>query len=151
MWSQQTRLLVAANYHKLMDTAKKTMLMLQIRSQRRRRYPYPGNTRQVRLEPTNLKKSWAYSNGTTNYILTMMTKEGLDYDTALKDAQAQGFAEADPTADVEGYRCCQQADHPHGSHVRQVRRSKRYPDNRHYTDHEGKDRGGQIQRLQDQS
>ena len=41
-------------------------------------------------------------NGTTNYILTMMTKEGLDYDTALKDAQAQGFAEADPTADVEG-------------------------------------------------
>ena len=32
----------------------------------------------------------------------MMTQEGLDYDTALKDAQAQGFAEADPTADVEG-------------------------------------------------
>ena len=41
-------------------------------------------------------------NGTTNYILTMMTKEGLDYETALKDAQEQGFAEADPTADVEG-------------------------------------------------
>ena len=41
-------------------------------------------------------------NGTTNYILTMMTQEGLDYDTALRDAQAQGFAEADPTADVEG-------------------------------------------------
>lgn len=41
-------------------------------------------------------------NGTTNYILYMMSEEGLDYETALKDAQAKGFAEADPTADVEG-------------------------------------------------
>ncbi len=42
-------------------------------------------------------------NGTTNYILTRMTREGLDYRTALKDAQALGYAEKDPTADVEGY------------------------------------------------
>ena len=42
-------------------------------------------------------------NGTTNYILTRMTREGLDYCTALKDAQALGYAEKDPTADVEGY------------------------------------------------
>ncbi len=42
-------------------------------------------------------------NGTTNYILTRMTKEGLDYRDALKDAQALGYAEKDPTADVEGY------------------------------------------------
>ncbi len=41
-------------------------------------------------------------NGTTNYILTRMTDLGLDYDEVLKDAQAKGFAEADPTADVEG-------------------------------------------------
>ncbi len=41
-------------------------------------------------------------NGTTNYILTKMTDLGLDYDEVLKDAQAKGFAEADPTADVEG-------------------------------------------------
>ena len=41
-------------------------------------------------------------NGTTNYILTKMTDEGLSYDEVLKDAQAKGFAEADPTADVEG-------------------------------------------------
>lgn len=41
-------------------------------------------------------------NGTTNYILHMMSEEGMDYETALKDAQAKGFAEADPTADVEG-------------------------------------------------
>ena len=41
-------------------------------------------------------------NGTTNYILTRMQEEGLSYDAALKQAQEKGFAEADPTADVEG-------------------------------------------------
>ncbi|MDN6522931.1 MAG: homoserine dehydrogenase, partial [Bifidobacterium crudilactis] len=41
-------------------------------------------------------------NGTTNYILDEMTTKGLDFDEALKDAQRKGFAEADPTADIEG-------------------------------------------------
>jgi homoserine dehydrogenase len=41
-------------------------------------------------------------NGTTNYILTKMSKEGASYEEALREAQALGFAEADPTADVEG-------------------------------------------------
>ena len=41
-------------------------------------------------------------NGTTNYILTEMATEGESYDNALKSAQESGFAEADPTADVEG-------------------------------------------------
>lgn len=42
-------------------------------------------------------------NGTCNYILTRMFDEGLDYKEALKIAQELGYAEADPTADVEGY------------------------------------------------
>ena len=42
-------------------------------------------------------------NGTTNYLLTKMSQEGADYADALADAQALGYAEADPTADVEGY------------------------------------------------
>jgi len=42
-------------------------------------------------------------NGTTNYILTRMTQEGADFDVVLKEAQAHGYAEADPTSDVEGY------------------------------------------------
>jgi homoserine dehydrogenase len=42
-------------------------------------------------------------NGTTNYILTKMSQEGADYADALADAQTLGYAEADPTADVEGY------------------------------------------------
>ena len=41
-------------------------------------------------------------NGTTNYILTQMDKNGTDFALALKDAQAKGYAEANPTADVEG-------------------------------------------------
>lgn len=41
-------------------------------------------------------------NGTTNYMLTRMSEDGLDYATALAEAQARGFAEADPTADVDG-------------------------------------------------
>ena len=42
-------------------------------------------------------------NGTTNYILTKMTEEGADYGDALAEAQRLGYAERDPTADVEGY------------------------------------------------
>lgn len=42
-------------------------------------------------------------NGTTNYILTKMSSEGVAYQDALKDAQKLGYAEANPTADVEGY------------------------------------------------
>ena len=41
-------------------------------------------------------------NGTTNYILSSMKNKGISYDEALKQAQANGYAEADPTADVEG-------------------------------------------------
>jgi len=42
-------------------------------------------------------------NGTANYILTQMTRAGKSYEEALKTAQENGFAEADPTLDVEGY------------------------------------------------
>ncbi len=42
-------------------------------------------------------------NGTTNYILTRMAREGLSYSEVLPDAQAKGYAEANPTADVEGH------------------------------------------------
>jgi homoserine dehydrogenase len=42
-------------------------------------------------------------NGTTNYILTKMAEEGADYGDALSEAQRLGFAERDPTADVEGF------------------------------------------------
>jgi len=54
------------------------------------------------LSGNNFLEVMGIVNGTTNYILTKMTEDGADYAEVLKDAQAKGFAEADPTADVEG-------------------------------------------------
>lgn len=45
-------------------------------------------------------------NGTTNYMLTKMGEEGSEFADVLKDAQAKGYAEKDPTADVEGFDAC---------------------------------------------
>lgn len=45
-------------------------------------------------------------NGTTNYILSKMSFENLDFETALKNAQDKGYAERNPEADVEGYDAC---------------------------------------------
>ena len=45
-------------------------------------------------------------NGTTNYMLTKMDTEGSRFESVLKEAQEKGYAEADPTADVEGYDAC---------------------------------------------
>lgn len=45
-------------------------------------------------------------NGTTNYMMTKMSEEGSEFEDVLKDAQQKGFAEADPTADIEGHDAC---------------------------------------------
>ena len=45
-------------------------------------------------------------NGTTNYMMTKMYNENADYDAVLKEAQARGYAERDPSADVEGHDAC---------------------------------------------
>ena len=54
------------------------------------------------LEANRIEEVTGILNGTTNYILTRMTDEGSDYADVLADAQALGYAEADPTNDVEG-------------------------------------------------
>ena len=54
------------------------------------------------LSSDRIIKMMGSVNGTTNYILTKMSKEGRAYEDVLKDAQDLGFAEADPTSDVEG-------------------------------------------------
>lgn len=45
-------------------------------------------------------------NGTTNYMMYEMTEKGCEFDEVLKEAQAKGYAEADPTADIEGHDAC---------------------------------------------
>ena len=55
------------------------------------------------LSGNRIKRIYGIINGTANYILTEMTEKGINFETALKKAQELGYAEADPTLDVEGY------------------------------------------------
>jgi len=66
------------------------------------------------LEPLNeslaanqIQSIYGIINGTANYILTKMTEEGLDFDVVLKEAQEKGYAEQDPTFDIEGHDTAQ--------------------------------------------
>lgn len=58
------------------------------------------------LAANELSQITGILNGTTNYILTRMIKAGLTFDQALAEAQANGYAEKDPTADVDGHDAC---------------------------------------------
>ena len=60
----------------------------------------------ISLAPDEILEISGILNGTTNYMLTKMEKEGADFDTVLKDAQDKGYAEKDPTADIEGHDPC---------------------------------------------
>lgn len=73
------------------------------------------------LNANNITRICGILNGTTNFILTKMRKENLSFEEALKMAQKLGYAEADPTADVEGLdarnKICILASIAYGSHV----------------------------------
>ncbi len=58
------------------------------------------------LTANNILKIAGILNGTTNYILNQMIKNGKPFETALKDAQNKGFAERNPAADIEGHDAC---------------------------------------------
>lgn len=58
------------------------------------------------LSPNEITEITGILNGTTNYILTQMFKEGTSFDDALKTAQKLGYAESNPAADVEGHDTC---------------------------------------------
>lgn len=61
------------------------------------------------LTANRLTEIMGIVNGTTNYVLTKMTRMGSDYASALKEAQEKGYAEADPSADVEGLDAARKA------------------------------------------
>ena len=58
------------------------------------------------LAANEILEVYGILNGTTNYILTRMIKAGLPFETALKEAQDNGYAERDPSADIEGHDAC---------------------------------------------
>ncbi|MFW6033474.1 MAG: homoserine dehydrogenase, partial [Phycisphaeraceae bacterium] len=76
---------------------------------------------QYGLMANEIQGLWGILNGTCNFILTAMTQEGKTYDEALSEAQAEGYAEADPTLDVSGADAAQKlailASLAFGAHV----------------------------------
>ena len=58
------------------------------------------------MSANDIDEIWGILNGTTNYILNKMIVDNMDFGTALKLAQELGFAEKDPTADIEGHDAC---------------------------------------------
>jgi homoserine dehydrogenase len=86
--------------------------LLSLAAQKRLDFQFEGsvaggipiiNTLKVALAANRIESLFGIVNGTTNYILTRMGAAGLTFADALAEAQAQGFAEADPTSDVYGY------------------------------------------------
>ncbi|MBR6740780.1 MAG: homoserine dehydrogenase [Clostridia bacterium] len=73
------------------------------------------------LAANDISEIYGILNGTTNYILTRMVSTGADFDTALAEAQALGYAEANPTADISGADACRKicilASLAYGFHV----------------------------------
>lgn len=79
------------------------------------------NTLLSDLGGNNIVKMAGILNGTTNFILTKMKEDGMAFDEALKIAQDKGYAEKDPTADIEGIDACRKicilASCAYGSHI----------------------------------
>lgn len=92
---------IAANYDLLMQTAKENKVMLRFEASVGGGIPIL-NALTTALLANEYDEILGILNGTTNYILTQMSEYGLPYEQVLKAAQEKGFAEADPTADVEG-------------------------------------------------
>ena len=86
--------------------------------------------------PTSSTRSCGILNGTTNYILTQMIHNGVTFEDALRQAQVNGYAEKDPTADIEGHDACRKEHlHPVRSRLRrQVRPGYGFL-RRHHQDH----------------
>jgi len=92
---------IAANYDELVKTAKENNVEFLFEASVAGGIPVLTAITNA-LQANKFVEVMGILNGTTNYILTKMTEEGLAYADVLKDAQEKGFAEADPTADVEG-------------------------------------------------
>ncbi|MDO4552238.1 MAG: homoserine dehydrogenase, partial [Bacillota bacterium] len=92
---------VAADYEALREAAEKNRVMFRYEASVGGGIPILTALTQS-LQANEYIEILGILNGTTNYILTQMTEYGLEYADVLKTAQELGFAEPDPTADVEG-------------------------------------------------
>lgn len=94
--------LMCAYYDELLDLAKECGVKLRCTAAAGGGIPWLTSlSRIVEMDTVNAVEG--ILNGTTNYMLSAMTSQGANYQNILKEAQRLGYAEADPTADVEGY------------------------------------------------
>jgi homoserine dehydrogenase len=93
--------LLATSGHTIFDAARKRGIEIGFEASVAGGIPIIKIIRES-LVGNNIQSIFGIINGTSNYILTKMTEEGVDFSTALKDAQRLGYAEADPTLDIEG-------------------------------------------------
>ena len=92
----------ALHYHELTSLAKKNNLFFRIEGTVMSGTPV-FHLCETGLAGNEIREIKGILNGTTNFILSQMELEGMEYGEALALAQKLGYAEADPTADVEGY------------------------------------------------
>lgn len=100
---------LATHYKYLIDLAEKNNVSLAFEASVGGGIPWMENIRHIK----RVDKIYAFEgifNGTTNYILYNMSKKNIDFSLALKEAQALGYAESDPTDDIDAYdvkyKCC---------------------------------------------
>lgn len=94
--------LIAKHWHELEAAAKKGKAGLYFEASCVGGVPII-RTLTESMQANNILSIKGIINGTTNYILTKMSESGQSYDSALKEAQELGYAEANPSADVDGY------------------------------------------------
>ncbi|KAJ48953.1 homoserine dehydrogenase [Clostridium tetanomorphum] len=96
------KMAIATNGNVLLKTAKEEGVMFYYEASVGGGIPIIHGLKES-LTANKIEEVIGIINGTTNYILTKMTLEGLSFQDALKEAQEKGYAEADPTADVEAF------------------------------------------------
>lgn len=94
--------LVAAYYKELLQLAEENGVTFRCTAAVGGGIPWLVNLARCR-RVDRILNLWGIMNGTTNYILSSMTAKDVDFAEVLKEAQALGYAEADPTADIDGH------------------------------------------------
>ncbi len=111
------KVMVARHFRELVDLQEKYKVSLLYEASAGASIPIIRNLEEY-YDNELLHSLRGILNGTTNYVLTKMHNQGLDYDLALKEAQTLGFAESDPTLDVDGwdakYKLCIITGHAYG-------------------------------------
>lgn len=111
------KLMIATHFRELVDMQDKYKVSLLYEASAGASIPIIRNLEEY-YDNELLHSLRGILNGTTNYILTKMHNEGTDFNTALREAQEKGFAESNPTLDVEGwdakYKLCIITGHAYG-------------------------------------